>query len=313
MNYQKKVLLLKQVNSPSDNTKPLSAIARTEIEDGSATFFMSTLNAKYIADTTYFAFLLDCGEKLFCFDLGARPSSHCIAFESLPDITKGACIGIFTVWENIPELVAFGKSPECDFDSVKLKKRVAEYFIKQSKQEKQKPRYDDEAVATVNYFSEQAEVENVSNEDRIDAFCSKEETQKDDESNDCLPYATNAFESQKPSQDTYFDRSREELAEIFEKFEHVVELERLFPDSKFAKINYSNGKYYVVGLVCEKGKEKYVCYGVPGKYSEQAPKELAPYCTFIPLSVFNLSGEGFWMMFQDAQTGICISTNNKKN
>jgi hypothetical protein len=59
----------------------------------------------------------------------------------------------------------------------------------------------------------------------------------------------------------------------------------------------------VVGLVLESGKEKYICYGVPCTYSKNPPKELKGFCSFIPLSIFDLTGKGYWMMFQDAITG----------
>lgn len=61
-----------------------------------------------------------------------------------------------------------------------------------------------------------------------------------------------------------------------------------------------------MGLTEEKGRPKYICYGVPAKYSPYPPKELAGYCTFIPLSIFEMKGDGFWMLFQDAKTGECV-------
>lgn len=62
----------------------------------------------------------------------------------------------------------------------------------------------------------------------------------------------------------------------------------------------------MVGLVKEDGKEKYICYGVPDKYSTNPPETLKDCASFIPLSVFNLKGDGYWMMLQDAVTENCI-------
>ena len=97
------------------------------------------------------------------------------------------------------------------------------------------------------------------------------------------------------------------MTSILNKFPPEEGLNKLFPDGKFVKINYSVDKFYVVGLIKENGKEKYVCYGVPAVYSPTPPKELAGYCSFIPLSIFDLNGDGYWMMFQDALTGKCIN------
>ena len=80
----------------------------------------------------------------------------------------------------------------------------------------------------------------------------------------------------------------------------------------FSTVFYSvaENKFYVVGLVKENGVEKYICYGVPAKYSPEPPKELKGYASFIPLSVFDLQGDGYWMMFQDAQDGKCVKSIN---
>jgi hypothetical protein len=83
-------------------------------------------------------------------------------------------------------------------------------------------------------------------------------------------------------------------------------LTRAVANSKWVKIYYSNTQYYVVGLVYNDGRERYVCYGVPSKYSPIPPKELEGFCSFVPLSVFDMKGDGYWMMFQDAITGNCI-------
>ena len=178
---------------------------------------------------------------------------------------------------------------------------MCEYILLQREKQKEQVQeiYNDEAVATENYFDK--DIEYVSNED-VDYACEcQEKTQEDKPSFDLLQDATTDGKGTK-----YIDNAREELDGIFEKFPSHEGLEKLFPLSKFAKVSFAPDKYYVVGIIIENGQEKYLCYGVPGKYSEKAPKELASYCTFIPVSIFNLTGEGYWMMFQDAITGKCV-------
>ena len=176
--------------------------------------------------------------------------------------------------------------------------------------------YDDEAVATENYYEAEA------GENENDGIQFKNE----------LPYFGGKKEEGKESADAYraqneedfgdgeeYSESRpyyltvkEELNEIFSKFPEETSLKKLFPDSEFSRVNYSADKFYVVGLIKESGEEKYICYGVPGAYSENAPEELAPYCSFIPVSIFDLSGDGYWMMFQSATTGECILLNQNR-
>ena len=104
----------------------------------------------------------------------------------------------------------------------------------------------------------------------------------------------------------YYLSVKDELDRVFSGFSHELGLEKMFPDSVFVKVPYSKEKFYVVGLVKELGVEKYICYGVPEKYSPNPPEALKDCATFIPLSIFDLKGDGYWMMFQDAITGDCI-------
>ena len=65
-------------------------------------------------------------------------------------------------------------------------------------------------------------------------------------------------------------------------------------------------EYYTVGLIYDQKKPAYICYGVPGKYSKEPPKELKGYCSYLPLSLFDLGGDGYWMMYQNADSGECV-------
>ena len=98
---------------------------------------------------------------------------------------------------------------------------------------------------------------------------------------------------------------KDELDKIFSENPEEDCLKSTVPQSRWVKIEYAGG-YYLVGVVEERKKPKYICYGVPAKYSPYPPKELAGYCTFIPLSVFEMKGDGFWMLFQSAETGECV-------
>ena len=63
----------------------------------------------------------------------------------------------------------------------------------------------------------------------------------------------------------------------------------------------SDGGYYVVGVTYEAEKPRYVCYGVPRVEGVEPPREIAPYCALIE------DGErGYWVMFQDASTGVNV-------
>ena len=97
-----------------------------------------------------------------------------------------------------------------------------------------------------------------------------------------------------------------EMQDVLTRFPQETTLMNIIPNSNFVKVNYAENKYYAVGLIYENKKERYICYGVPDKYSKNPPKELKGYCQFIPLSMFTPFGDGYWMMFQDATFGTCV-------
>lgn len=180
--------------------------------------------------------------------------------------------------------------------------------------------YDDEAVATENYFEADTDIqnklkaikewdfENCSYEDELFTSFSSQKEKEEQIGDNCIEDEKDFCQSQSYSQQNpYYLSVKEELQEVFSKFPPENCLKSMFPDSQWARINYAENKYYLVGLIKELNTEKYICYGVPATFSNQPPKELDGYCTFIPLSIYDMQGEGFWMMFQDAITGKCIT------
>ncbi|MBQ6922423.1 MAG: hypothetical protein IJQ66_04970 [Clostridia bacterium] len=186
--------------------------------------------------------------------------------------------------------------------------------------------YDDERVAKENYFKETAEIneklltikelcdERLRNENGDGTREIEEEQTKGGKNADFIPYETDALKGENGKSDgkpdgesgSYYEKVKDELSAIFTRFPAEEDLTRAYKGSVWAKIFYGENKYYVVGLIKEDGKEKYICYGVPSKYSESPPKELSGYCSFVPLSIFDLKGDGYFMMFQDAATGKCV-------
>lgn len=179
--------------------------------------------------------------------------------------------------------------------------------------------YDDEVVATENYFLNDTDfAEKLKFIERFDDDFlqfknampfdqNTEKTQKDAPRADGVPHEENSCDSKGYSeQNPYYRTVKAELDEMFEKFPEESCLKRNVPDSRWVKIDYSENRFYVVGVVRENDSEKYICYGVPGKYSPEPPPTLKGFCSFVPCSVFDLTGDGYWMMFQDAITGECI-------
>lgn len=111
-------------------------------------------------------------------------------------------------------------------------------------------------------------------------------------------------EIQEEKEDTFFDGIKDQITTLFDKFPEEDILKEIIPDSKWAKIDYEQtGEYYVVGLMYEDGVIKYVCYGIPGIYGDEPPKELKGFAQWLPIDSTKADGFGYWLTYQDAETG----------
>ena len=338
MNYDKKVLIMKEtLVGFSTSDKGVSGIARIENENGVADFHLTLINFTPLSKGNYYAYAIDGFNNFFSYPLSTRPLTFADKMFPCPLLNNGFSAGICYVENFIPQVICFGKTDNSPVDYTLFSKKVAEKWLIELKnfQKEEKPSfleniddyksfektktqlYDDEAVATEDYFSKDQEInqkldkirefnyERISFENepsyRLDQ---KEEiqTQKD--------YARNQNEENSNGRKApvdYYHSVKNELEDIFSRFSENLSLSQTFPESKWAKIRYSKDRFYVVGLIMEDGKEKYICYGVPDNQSQTPPKPLEGFCSFLPLP--DKSSEGYWMMFQDAQTGKCIKKN----
>lgn len=105
--------------------------------------------------------------------------------------------------------------------------------------------------------------------------------------------------------DNYFLSVKDQLDKLFENNPPEEKLNNLMPDTYWVKVEIGQNQYYVVGLIGE-GPD-YIGYGVPGVFSVNPPKELQGYCKWLALDKDNPKGEGYWMMYQDAENGQSIN------
>lgn len=105
-------------------------------------------------------------------------------------------------------------------------------------------------------------------------------------------------------EDSFFDGIKEQITTLFDKFPEEDILKEIIPDSKWAKIDMEEtGEYYVVGLMYENDAIKYVCYGIPSVYGDEPPKELKGFAQWLPIDSTKSEGFGYWITYQDAETG----------
>ena len=316
MDFYKKILVLNQIEKNCFfNSKEISGIARVESEDNVTTLSLSLINFPFLSDGEYFLAVLFENSPIEIISLGKKPTSFIKVFYSLAYFNEFS-IGIFYRNQECSP-VAFSRTDKgVDLPSLTMLLNKSEA----SKNLSENPTiYDDEAVATEDYFALEEKIkdkiqlvegwENERQPNEVaknDSLCekdSKKRTIRADGNED----EEKLIQSQTYNDDyPYYQSAKNELDNLFRKFPAENSLSSVLPNSRFCRINYSADKYYVVGVVKEENKEKYICYGVPGAFTEEPPKELKDYCCFLPKSIFNLKGDGFWMMFQDAVTGNCV-------
>ena len=108
----------------------------------------------------------------------------------------------------------------------------------------------------------------------------------------------------------FYDMIADQLEEIFDRYPKETNLSTLIEDSVWAKIDTdSDKKHYVVGIITSNGDIKYICYGVPGNYNVEPPVEMRDYSQWLPTDVKNPYNNGYWVMYQDADTGENVYIN----
>ena len=105
----------------------------------------------------------------------------------------------------------------------------------------------------------------------------------------------------------YYLSVKREIDELFSKYPQDKTLCDAFTHSEWARIKGSeDAPQYLVGAVYEDGKVKYVCYALLAEDKDNPPSEIKEVCTFVPTSPL-LNAQGFFVIFQSAATGECIS------
>lgn len=108
----------------------------------------------------------------------------------------------------------------------------------------------------------------------------------------------------------FYNLISDQLDELFSRYPREENLEALIDGSKWCKIDSDiDGRYYVVGLIYEDDEVKYICYGVPGNYEIEPPSELKNYSQWLPTDLTSPYSVGYWVMYQDSDTGENVLIN----
>lgn len=120
---------------------------------------------------------------------------------------------------------------------------------------------------------------------------------KSEMNNEFLPLGTVPF----------YEKIWHKLEEMFDIYQHDSVLEDLVYDSAWIRIPYEDDGYYVVGVISDDGKPVFICYGIPQDKMTRPDKEIEDSCEWLPIDKSDVSGRGYWLVYQDAMTGENIS------
>lgn len=241
--------------------------------------------------------------------------------EILSDSTGNLAVSIFYVTADERFLpVAYGAfSPEAKPEKEVLIDAKRAYYAGddaggQEKKSVDDETYDDEVVAAENYYAYESESgmkRGGENENATDADENVGVQSGGFKKKEADEYDLSAFvdEENGGEKGTYYERIKPQIERLFEEFNEEKSLSEVVPDSRWVKIKYDGDDYYVVGVIYDKNRPLYICYGVEGRYGEK-PEKIGDYCSFIPSSIFNLKGDGYWVMYQSAISGKCLSASD---
>lgn len=121
-------------------------------------------------------------------------------------------------------------------------------------------------------------------------------TRSDDRYKSIADYSS-AFERfyASKSNNDYYQSVKNEIGKVFIQFPPYYPLIKKYVDCFFVRIDFpSSDKFFVLGVLEEKGSIRYICYGLPAEQEGFTDKDFI-YVDNTPVP--------FWMLFQDAQTG----------
>lgn len=195
---------------------------------------------------------------------------------------------------------------------IALKEEVEK--LENLKTPKKNAEYEDEAIAEDNYY----EYEDNESDDTVRPNKTQE---KDGQKSGQNAQAVGAVEEEQGSLKNelppeyaafkglsggaFYEKTKEEIENIFKQYPREEQLEKLIEGSKWVKITYGGEYFYVFGVLYSGGNAEYLCYGVPTNQSKTPPESMKELASFIPLD----EGErdrGYWVMYQDANTGAAI-------
>ena len=317
MNYIKKMCILRQVKQGfSGDGKALSGLIKAEQYGRNLAVEVSIINFAPLASGEYYCILSDGSAHAETLPLRGKS-----LFNILTDmnISNGFCAVICFVKDSVTP-IAYGVNGNGSYNW----KSILNAALPPSFREKAPPKieieeqaqatattdtYDDETVATDNYYEEKNDEQNEPAQDSKNAPPTPTSQDENAQTGTNAPQDGDAPHVLHPfttDTDGYYRAVKSEMDELMQKYPKDDTLNGAFSCSEWIRVKGEEGApQYLVGLVYEEGKAKYICYALAAADKDNPPDEIREACTFVPSTPFE-DGTGFFVIFQSAATGECI-------
>ena len=166
--------------------------------------------------------------------------------------------------------------------------------------------YEDEALAEENYYEFQSSDEG--------GQPVREDTQKKEDGSKFRKNEKNSVHVQENeipinlARGGFYEKMRAEVEGLLSAYPPAAELCAAVDESKWVKISYGEDSFYVFGVIFSEGFPRYICYGIPAKDDSAPPASMQGLASF--LGVKTQYGAGFWIMYQDAETGASVTVSS---
>lgn len=330
MNYVKKMCILRQIKQGfSGDGKALSGLVKVEQYGKNLAVEISVINFAPLASGEYFCLLSDGKGKTEMLALRGKSIFNILTDM---DVSGGFCAVVCYVKNEVVP-IAYGINGNGSYDWKRiLNASLPPVFPKtegvigeladaeeppapapqaaeQTAENAAAPAYNDDTVATENYFEEE-ERERKQPEEIIENASTQSPAQ-----NEATQVGADAAENGdsarvlhpfKRNADGYYHSVKEELDELFRTYPRDETLSGAFSCSEWARVYGEEGApQYLVGVLYEDGAANHICYALSAKQTEAPPKEIENVCVFVPVSALQ-NADGFYVIFQSAASGECV-------
>lgn len=334
MNYVKKMCILRQIRQGfSGDGKTLSGLVKVEQYGKNLAVEVSIINFAPLSTGEYYCLLSDGRGKTEMLSLRGKSLFNIL---SDVDVSAGFCAIIcFVKNEVVPIAYGINGNGSYDYQAI-LNATLPPVFPKKydtsggeiagTRRESEKvsdeeksadapvveivtQAYDDEVVADKNYYKEKDDEREQFKETGKNAHGQSANQEQTTEKGSDLPQNVDAEDVLHPfetSPDGYYLSVKREIDELFATYPADDTLNGAFSCGKWVRIRGTKqNPEYLVGVLYEDGKAKYVCYALSAKHDKTPPEEIKNVCTFVPVSAL-LDADGFFVIFQSASTGQCV-------